>query len=66
MSAAPPEVTSGKPRLLHSVRHAAEALDLGPSTVWKLISDGKLETVRIGRSRRITDRSLRQFAGDEK
>jgi excisionase family DNA binding protein len=40
-------------RLLHTVPHAAQLLDIGVSTVWKLIAEGKLPTVRIGRSRRI-------------
>jgi excisionase family DNA binding protein len=63
MSAAPPEITGGKPRLLHTVRHAAEALDLGVSTVWAMIAAGKIRTVRLGRSRRIPDEELRRIAG---
>jgi excisionase family DNA binding protein len=59
------EPTSDKPdRLLHSVPHAAQLLDIGVSTVWKLIADGELPTVRIGRSRRIPHESLVKLAGD--
>jgi excisionase family DNA binding protein len=63
MSATPPEVTGGKPRLLHSVRHAAEALDLGVSTVWAMIARGEIRTVQIGRSRRVPDEELKRIAG---
>jgi excisionase family DNA binding protein len=40
-------------RLLHSVPHAAQLLDLGVSTIWKLVADGRLSTVKIGSSTRI-------------
>jgi excisionase family DNA binding protein len=52
-------------RLLHSVPHAAELLDIGVSSVWKLIAEGKLLTVRIGRSRRIPHGSLVKLAGPQ-
>jgi excisionase family DNA binding protein len=52
-------------RLLHTVGHAAELLDIGVSTVWKLIADGKLPTVRIGRSRRIPNEALVRLAGPQ-
>jgi excisionase family DNA binding protein len=52
-------------RLLYSVPRAAELLDIGVSTIWALIADGKLETVRIGRSRRITHASLAKLAGPQ-
>jgi excisionase family DNA binding protein len=51
-------------RLLHTIPDAARALSIGKSTVWKLIADGKLNTVRIGQSRRITHASLAKLAGD--
>ena len=50
-------------QLLHTVPHAAAMLDLGVSTVWKLIAEGKLPTVRIGRSRRIPHEALVRLAG---
>jgi excisionase family DNA binding protein len=52
-------------RLLHTVPHAAGLLDVGVSTVWKLITDGKLETVRLGRSRRIPHEALVRLAAPE-
>jgi excisionase family DNA binding protein len=50
-------------RLLHTVPHAAQLLDISVSTVWKLIAEGKLPTVRIGRSRRIPHEALVRLAG---
>jgi excisionase family DNA binding protein len=60
MSAAAPDNFD---RLLHTVPHAAELLDIGVSTVWKLIAEGKLPTVRIGRSRRIPHEALVRLSG---
>jgi excisionase family DNA binding protein len=51
--------------LLYSVPDAARALSIGVSTVWKLIADGKLPTVRIGRSRRIPHEALVRLAGPQ-
>jgi len=48
------------PRLL-TVRQAAEVLGLGRSTVYELIAAGELETVSIGRSRRVPLDALRAF-----
>ena len=50
----------GDPRLL-TVRQAAEVLGLGRSTVYELIAAGELETVSIGRSRRVPLDALRAF-----
>jgi excisionase family DNA binding protein len=58
-----PETAAGKRRLLHSVRHTAEALDLGVSTVWAMIARGEIRTVQIGRSRRVPDEELKRIAG---
>jgi excisionase family DNA binding protein len=61
------EPSSEKPvRLLHSVSETAELLAIGVSTVWKLIADGKLETVRIGRSRRIPHEALVRLAAPQR
>jgi len=48
------------PRLL-TVRQAAEVLGLGRSTVYELIAAGELETVSIGRCRRVPLDALRAF-----
>jgi excisionase family DNA binding protein len=41
-----------------SVARAAELVGLGKSTVWKLIADGELETVKIGNKRLVLFASL--------
>jgi excisionase family DNA binding protein len=41
------------PRLMLTVLEAAEILKVGRSTVYGLIDSGELESVRIGRLRRI-------------
>jgi excisionase family DNA binding protein len=41
-----------EPALL-TIRQAARVLNLGRSTIYELISDGRLEVVHIGRSARI-------------
>lgn len=40
-------------RLLLTPERAAEQLDIGRTTVYGLIAAGELESVRIGRSRRV-------------
>ena len=49
-------------RLLYTVPHAAQLLDLGVSTIWKLVADGKLSTIKIGRSTRIPHSELVRIA----
>lgn len=44
---------SGNPKLLLKPEEAAEALGVGRTTVYGLISAGDLPSVRIGRCRRI-------------
>jgi excisionase family DNA binding protein len=41
-----------------SVARAAELVGLGKSTVWKLIADGELETVKVGNKRLVLFASL--------
>jgi len=53
-------VVTADPRLL-TVRQAAQVLGLGRSTVYELIAAGELETVSIGRSRRVPLDALRAF-----
>ncbi len=48
---------------LHTVQQAAERLKLHPKTVLRLIHEGRLRGVRIGKSYRIQDSDLRAFAG---
>ena len=48
-------------RLLLTVRETAEALGLGRSTVYELITAGELEVIRIGRSSRIPVAAVDEF-----
>ena len=47
--------------LLVTPEEAARRLSLGRTTVYELISNGKLASVRIGRSRRVPVSSLSMF-----
>jgi excisionase family DNA binding protein len=48
-------------KLLYSVKHAAELLDVSENTVWNLLQDGKLTGVKVGRSRRIAHAELERY-----
>ena len=48
---------------LHTVQQAAERLKLHPKTVLRLIHEGRLRGVKIGKSYRIQESDLRAFAG---
>ena len=47
--------------LLHTVESASRHLGMGRSTVYLKIESGELESVKIGRSRRITQGALERF-----
>ena len=49
------------PPLLVSVRNAARMLAVGRTTVYELIATGELETILIGRSRRVPIAALEDF-----
>jgi excisionase family DNA binding protein len=46
---------------LYTVRQAARELDVSHVTVYKLINEGQLGSLKIGRSRKITGSSLAAF-----
>ena len=48
-------------RLLLTPEAAASRLSCGRSTVYDLIAEGRLESIRIGRSRRIPVSALERF-----
>lgn len=48
-------------KLAFKVQEAAELLSLSRSMVYELIQAGKIETIKIGRSRRITQKQLAAF-----
>lgn len=47
--------------LMHSPERAAERLELGRTTVYELIRTGELESVKVGRLRRIPEVALVEF-----
>ena len=49
----PAAVLATPPRLLLTVDEAAEQLGIGRTTAWALIRSGALESVQIGRLRRV-------------
>lgn len=49
-------------RLLWRIQEAAERVAVGRSTLYQEIESGALPVVRIGRSVRISDRALREWA----
>jgi excisionase family DNA binding protein len=47
--------------VLISVKEAAKALSLGRTTVYELINDGQLETVKLGSRRLVKVASMRRL-----
>lgn len=50
--------------LLVSVAGAAEALNLGRTSVYALINDGRLETVKLGRRTLVRVESIKRLAAE--
>ena len=50
-----------KNQLLLKVEQAAERLGLGRTIVWGLVASGELESVTIGRSRRVPIEALEAY-----
>jgi excisionase family DNA binding protein len=48
-------------RLLYRISEAAEALGVSKASVYRLIAEGRLRAVRIGRSARIAAEDLERF-----
>jgi excisionase family DNA binding protein len=48
-------------RMLLSVAEAAERLGIGRSTMYVLIADGQIDTIRVGRLRRIEPEALTAY-----
>ncbi|MEL6300282.1 MAG: helix-turn-helix domain-containing protein [Pseudomonadota bacterium] len=49
-------------RLGHSIKESSDKLGVTPRTIYNLLYEGKLESFKVGRSRRVTDESLRRLA----
>lgn len=52
-----------RPALL-TIKQAAGMLNLGRSTVYQLIADGRLDVVHIGRSARVPVDAITKFIGE--
>ncbi len=52
---------SGETKLLLTVPEVAAMTSLGTSHLWRLVAQGRLPVVRIGRSTRVRRRDLEQF-----
>ncbi|WP_345170180.1 helix-turn-helix domain-containing protein [Sphingomonas daechungensis] len=63
VSAADHERTNMDEPILLSIDKAAEALSIGRSKTYELISEGRLLTVNIGRRRLVRADSVRAIAG---
>lgn len=48
-------------KLLYRVGEAAEALGLSRATIWRLVSSGRLNAVRVGRAVRVPADDLLRF-----
>ena len=51
--------------MLASIPDAAEMLSVGRSTLYRLIAENKLQTVKIGRRTLVRVASIRALAGDD-
>ena len=47
--------------LLHSIQSSTQILGIGRSSLYGLISEGKLNTVKIGRRTLIPDQEIRRY-----
>jgi excisionase family DNA binding protein len=53
--------TSSSPRILLTIEEAAERLRIGRTLMYALVTAGEVESVRIGRLRRIPADALEQY-----
>jgi len=49
-------------KILYTVSEAGDALGLGRTKIYELIELGKIESIKIGTSRRISKTALEDFA----
>lgn len=56
-----PQRTASPPRLLLTVEEAAERIGVCRSNMFKLIRQGEVKSVKVGRLRRVTPAALEDF-----
>lgn len=61
-SAVPSTAPVAPPRLLLTVAEAAEQLGVGRTTAWTLVRSGELQSMQIGRLRRVHVDAVAAFA----
>lgn len=49
-------------QIAYTVRNAAKVLDVGERTMWQLVMDDEIPSIKIGRSRRILRADLMAYA----
>ena len=47
--------------MLVSVKTTCAVLDIGPNTLYKLLKEGRLDSRKIGKGRRVTVESIKAF-----
>ena len=50
--------------LFVSIKQTGEALNIGRTSVYALIRDGRLDTLKMGRRRLVTVASIKRLAGE--
>lgn len=51
-------------QISYSVPHAAEKLDIGVRTMWRMVASGKVKSIKIKGCRRITAKELARLITD--
>ncbi|MCQ4081141.1 helix-turn-helix domain-containing protein [Streptomyces sp. RB6PN25] len=54
-------ITNSTERLVYTVAEAAHALRIGRSKLYELLASGEIESIHIGRSRKIPARALLDY-----
>lgn len=57
----PQDTTTAQPRELLKVEAAAKRLSVGRTTMFNLIKAGHIETVQVGRLRRVPDTAITDY-----
>jgi excisionase family DNA binding protein len=53
-------------RVSYTVKEVAQALKVSPITIYRMVSDGRLKAVRIGKALRFTPADIKAFLGEER
>jgi len=53
-------------RVSYTVKEIAQALKVSPVTIYRMVGDGRLKAVRIGKALRFTPADLKAFLGEER